>query len=175
MSSSAKQLKWIEEHLPYEFQMFEHTAGKLAMPLPRLDWNAFYESFGVHARVLYDFLTNRAGPNNFKAKDFIAGFKSEKNNLTKDFIQRVGPQIFHPGKNRPHREVEKLSGHDCRAFAQWISDEMNRFVANLKEPYRSKWNCSQANLPNPSDIITLSPGRPTATNRFTTTTVIVNK
>lgn len=50
------------EHLSYEIWMLRETAGWLvtatrAAELPT--WNAYIESFGIHARTLGDFLANR--------------------------------------------------------------------------------------------------------------------
>lgn len=50
------------EHLSYEIWMLRQTAGWLVSPPPDATlptWNAYIESFGIHARALGDFLANR--------------------------------------------------------------------------------------------------------------------
>lgn len=51
------------EHLSYEMWMLRETASWLMTAHPRVKavptWNAYIESFGIHARTLGDFLANR--------------------------------------------------------------------------------------------------------------------
>jgi hypothetical protein len=56
--------------MPYELLMFRYAYERICDDRYQLDWNAYYENFALHARILFNFLMNEDGANNFKAEDF---------------------------------------------------------------------------------------------------------
>jgi hypothetical protein len=50
-----KLIKHLRESLPYELRMLRHTHRQLSHEQNQLDWNAFLESFAIHARNLMEF------------------------------------------------------------------------------------------------------------------------
>ena len=130
---------YIKEHLPYEINMLRYTQNVLnAGSVTRLDWNALYESFAVHARNLYVFLTNEDGPN-ARAKDFVPAFKAEKDDQTKSVHQRFLAQIFHLGPKRPRLSQAKIGLSDINVYFSWIERNFGSFLDQLKGHYRELW------------------------------------
>jgi hypothetical protein len=75
----AQKRQWLGEHLPYELMMVRYSIEQLRDPVTFwLDWNAYHASFAVSACNLAAFLTNKEGGNNFRAHDFVTGFRSRK-------------------------------------------------------------------------------------------------
>ncbi len=70
MTAPDQKLEHLREHLPYELLMLRHTYDRINGNRYTLDWNAYYESFTIHARNLLDFLNNEGTGNNLKAKEF---------------------------------------------------------------------------------------------------------
>jgi len=65
MASEPEKLAYLEEHVSYEVVMLNYTFMRLltlrpSTPEEQLDCNAFLESFGVHARNLVDFLSEKS-------------------------------------------------------------------------------------------------------------------
>jgi hypothetical protein len=56
MSSRAKKVAHLREHLPYELHMLRHTFLKFTTVHDASDWNAYFVAFAVYARNLHDFL-----------------------------------------------------------------------------------------------------------------------
>src|SRR4051794_4626894 len=109
MASQAERRDWIKEHLSYELLMLRYTFGKLYEVQSGLDWNAYYESFCTHARLLRDFLTNKSGSTNFDAKEFVDGFKESVPRPASDIMADMNNEVFHSGKSRPSDGAEKLN------------------------------------------------------------------
>ena len=83
MSDESDRLQaYLEDHLAYEVLMLRHALTKITTFQHPLEWNAYFESFVVHARNLYAFLTNDDDSRTFKARDFINGFQSQKTDET---------------------------------------------------------------------------------------------
>jgi hypothetical protein len=72
---SEKLITHLREHIPYELLMLRHTHRQLSQVDGQLDRNAFLEAFAVHARNLFNFLTNREDSRNLKASDFKSAYK----------------------------------------------------------------------------------------------------
>lgn len=140
MASAAEKKKWLKEHLIYERDMFRHTYRKVCELSQSLDRFAFYESFAVHARNLYSFLTNDEDPRNYRAREFIDGFESDGGELHGK-IQRMNTQVQHMGKSRAGDDDpdKKIKTGDCETVARWIEEHMQRFLSQLGEPYKQVW------------------------------------
>lgn len=140
MASKSEKLDWLREHLHYELAMLLHTYGKICDLRQSLDRCAFYESFVVHARNLYAFLTNEKDQRNYRADEFVDGFTAKSDELHGK-IQRMNTQVQHMGKARvgdddPGNKVTTL---DCEAVARWVEKHLQRFLDLLQAPYRQVW------------------------------------
>lgn len=135
---------WLQEHLSYELLMLRLTYSKLSQVADQADWNAFYESFAVHARNLYYFLTNEE---ELQARHFVTDYKAVKTNETKGPLQRLALQVFHLSKDRPptsSRRGAKIDAEDRQAVYSWIEDQMTDFVRQLPKSYAEAWAKSDA-------------------------------
>lgn len=95
-------------------------------------------AFSTVACNLTAFLTNGDhGSNNFKAADFVGGFRSRKGDLQGPFA-KLEPQVFHLGKDRPLGESgSKFQLGEAEAISDWIEREMAAFIERL--PDRTLW------------------------------------
>ena len=150
--------------------MLEYSYGRMAqcqLGGQKMDFNAFMESFAVHARVLHDFLVNDAGSDNYEACDFVDTFKAKKPSAIDGAKQRLNRQIAHPGKKQAAHAAGKFTGKDCTIFYQWISGALDQFISQLDEDYQNVWT---GILPS---TLTISAGQgATATNAVETATII---
>ena len=134
MDQTQKDL-YIKEHLPYETEMLRYTQSALnAVSVTRLDWNAMYESFAVHARNLYMFLTNEDG-SNAKANDFVSAFRAEKDDQTKGIHQRFLTRVFRLRPKRPFLSEEKIGISDINIYFCWIEKNLESFRGKLSSHY----------------------------------------
>ncbi|WP_029081793.1 hypothetical protein [Bradyrhizobium sp. th.b2] len=132
---------WLNEHLPYELMMARYSVAQLSQATFWLDWNAFLASFAVSACNLAAFLTNGEKGNNFRAHDFIEGFRSRKGDLANTFAM-LEPQVFHLGKARP-TDDGKFTLQEAIAIHDWIESEMEKFIRQLGS-WREHWNEQRA-------------------------------
>ena len=171
MSSEAERFEWFREHLTYEWNMLQYSLRRMnETNSPSLDWNCFYESFGVHARTLYEFLTNEADSRSFKASDYTSSYRIAKSNLTKGAFEKINRQVFHLAKNRPAAAEDKFNSSGCRRLFELFGDEMARFIGKLPDKYQAAWaeRCSSAGM-------SVSGSVPSATGHITSTSVFVSQ
>jgi hypothetical protein len=165
--STIEKQKWLE-HLEYEYQMLQHAARRLDEIRDQLDWNAYFESFFVHARVLHDFLTD-TNPRKFEsqnhdAADYVPGFKGiASTEISNALNAAANRQIFHPGKQRV--EGKKLDTEKCARIEKWISTTLKDFVDRLPPPFQWDWQRALA----PATICMGAANRITTTNSVKTT------
>jgi len=147
MSSAAERKSYLNEHLGYEMFMLRYTAQTLPQRHQQLEWNICMESFAVHARILYEFLTNDKNARNFRANEYVPHFDAPKTDDTKSVFDRVNRQVLHLAKNRPNEASGKIILTDVDKAMQWIEHHFKIFVDSLEEPYRSCWNEDAATPP----------------------------
>jgi hypothetical protein len=136
----SKPKNYLENHLPYELTMMEHTFARLHDTKDDADRNAFLESFCVHAPNLKMFLTGDrgGGSNGVISADFGQSSDSVQRHLTGAF-QRLNEQIAHLAKNRTILPQEKFTSEDAVCIMKWIIPAMDRFVKNLPDEDRQRW------------------------------------
>jgi hypothetical protein len=146
MSSERERIAYLREHLFYEVLMLRFTLRRLDMDQTQLLWNALYESFGVHARNLHDFLRrNKGDSRNFRARDFTIGdFIAKKRNCIDGLMEKMRQQILHLGKRRTASKEKKIDLDDVKNIATWIEQGLMQFSRELKEPYKSNWEPDKA-------------------------------
>lgn len=164
MASVTEKNEYIKDHLRYEFLMLCHTLLRMENTKHELDWNAFYESFAVHARILYDFLTNEKDSRNFKASDYVEEFEADKRDAAISIFKDLNAQVFHLGKRRPYVNSDKVCLPQAQKVYAWIKANFENFIDQLSEPYRSNWHWDNADPVKVGILISLGstpPGNPT--------------
>ncbi len=158
MSSKQRRTAHLQEHLPYELFMMRYTYLQMSEGQPLLRWNAFFAAFGVYARNLCQFLTDRKDSNNFKASDFAATFIARDADSIHGALLRLNKQVFHPAKDRVTDPKNKVSLTDALKVLDWIEKNIALFVAALDERYRAYWNPDKADPTKYGDDGTLHRG-----------------
>ena len=148
--------QYLDDHLPYERMMLEYTFQKICAGGPQCDWNAYYEAFAVHARNLYQFLSN--GDGNAKAHEFVPGFKARKTDATIPIFARISAQVLHMSPSRPTEAAKKVQIEDAKAIHNWIDQHFRSFVAALPPDLRPHWNEPRSKVPANAGSFVISTG-----------------
>jgi hypothetical protein len=151
----------LEEHLPYEVSMMQHTYLQMRKTTDNADWNAFMEAFCLHARNLKTFVTNDRGKgsNSVIASDFNVFSRKVPPQLTGAF-QRLNEQIAHLAKKRVVDPARKFTFGDAKNILSWLEPAMRDFVASLGPEDRALWDRAARN----KLTIKLPASPPSATN-----------
>ena len=161
---SPEDLKaYLAEHLTYERDMLRFTYSML-FQMNGLRWCAMFESFGLHARNLYDFLRHegQAG-NTVRACDFVEGHKKPQHS---NIDKKMNESFFHLSTLRLENTAINLP--DAIEIGSWIDREWANWAAQLSETFKGFVDTSPACPP-------LSPPTPahlSATNHVTTTSSV---
>jgi len=144
MADEPQKTKHLEEHLPYELAMLRYCFKQLHTAAER-DYSAYIESFCIHARILKEFLGNKAEAGNLKACDYDDGFEWKPPNRLFGAFQKIGPQITHLSQRRPtgstHKKFTFANAQDVFA---WLEPTFCEFIKKLTPHYQSYWNDSEA-------------------------------
>ena len=124
--------KFLQEHITYERIMLGHTYIKIHSAICQLDWNAYYESFCVHARNLYDFLRNEGSNNTFFAGKYVSGWQKPQHD---DRFNKLDSFIFHMSQNR--LEKQKPNTENLQFIGKWIDKHWQIWHAKLNDPYKA--------------------------------------
>jgi len=142
MTRKKEIFDYLDEHLPYMLGSVRYDFNKLTQVLFFRDWNASFQSFSVNARNLVEFLTN-ADKGNFKAGDFVEGFRLRKGNIQGP-MRELDQQVFHLGKSRPRDSHGKFDTSAAKQIFDWIEVGMNEFLEKLSPDDRNVWNAKKA-------------------------------
>ena len=177
MPSVHEKKEYLLVDLSYELLMLRHAFNCVTQieeqawnHEPRqLDWNAYFEAFGVHARNLVKFLGSKDDSRNMKAKDYCAGFKPTRPDFSIDRWERGQ---FHMSKARPDIEAQgkKLTSLDANKVFDWIETNFKKFIDELDEPYNSAWDPGRA---DPKRVVSGQLAAATNAIEMTTTTTDV--
>jgi hypothetical protein len=170
VSSVTERQEYLREHLSYELLMLRYTATRLEHVRDQLLWNSLFESFGVHARNLYDFLRNEADSRNFKASDFVDDFDCGEIESVRGLIDKLRQQLLHLGKRRFKHGGIKLNSENAAKIDGWIEKAIAKFAAELPEQYREYWNPGDAD-PKKGEL-TAEPGMAPTQSSHPTYTII---
>lgn len=140
--------------------MLRYTASRLPHINTQLLWNTLFESFGVHARILYDFLRNEKDSRNFKASDFVDRFECGEIESIRGLMEKLRQQLLHLGKRRYRDGEHKLNVENAMKIKEWIEKGLAKFTKELGEPYRNHWNPDDADPTKEDPNITMA-GAPT--------------
>jgi hypothetical protein len=129
---------WLLEHLFYEWSMLNFTISHVEKLPQGNEYNVYYESFTIHARLLSLFLTNN-DTGNYGAGKFVKNFKSRKPNEIKPLTNKIDVQVMHSAERRPSGANGKLNSTECGVLFRWLETEFRDFFAGLPEDIRTKW------------------------------------
>jgi hypothetical protein len=146
MAADARYRDFLAEHLPYELAMLHHCFGRF--DVPGADWNAFMESFCIHARNLKQFVTNDKGKGNncVVASDFADFHEPVPPNLTGAF-QRLNSQMAHLAKTRTTAAAAKFTRDDAENVRAWLNAALEKFVAGLDASDHGQWAAAFSTAP----------------------------
>ncbi len=158
MATKAERISYLKEHLTYEVLMLRYTAKFLTSEANQLAWNAHFESFCVHARSLYEFLTNSGDSRNFAAKDYSTAAAQKEKMI--GIVNRLNEQVMHLTKNRFTDEQKKVTLDDVRRASAWMQEKLQDFVNALREPYNKVWDEDAATPPSAGTLMVSTTGSP---------------
>jgi hypothetical protein len=145
-------LEIINEHLPYEIDMFRSAYRQLAAfskvkPVPETSEQkvlrfALMESFCVHAMSLIDFFANRrTDPTDAVASDFTDGFTASidpSKQPIRTLRVKLNKQLFPLLENRIPNVADQFDvGSDGARISQEIEPAIERFTASLTADFRN--------------------------------------
>lgn len=128
--SEAELVEYLTNHLAYERKMLGFTF-KMLSEADGLRWSAFFESFGLHARNLYDFLRHEGKRGNtIRADDYLSGRKRPTPSRVDG---RLNASFFHLSTERLKNDPVNLK--DAIQIAEWIDAEWKRWAEQLSAPF----------------------------------------
>ena len=104
----------------------------------QLDCNAFLESFGVHARNLVDFFSEKPREEGRNASDYVSDFEAPDQTRLKQALARLERQILDVTSLRPTDPQEKFNTGDARELYAWIVPAILKFQGHLDPSYRAR-------------------------------------
>lgn len=126
-----EKLQYLKEHVTYERTMLGYTYARLHDTAPGIGWNVVYESFGIHARNLYDFLRNDgSGGTTFRANDYVANWRSPDYFASFNVLDYF---VFHMSSRRT--SYAKLTLEQLQQLGLWLNTEWANWVGRLPSPY----------------------------------------
>jgi hypothetical protein len=135
MADENQKHNYLEEHLPYMLKMLRYTHGQMLQTQHYLSWNAHFESFAIHARNLVNFLANK-DLGNFKASEFVSGFKAPTGETIGGLTRKLDQQVFHLAKSRPKDVIGKFSSEHAAPIRNWIEHNFAEFLRRLSPQLR---------------------------------------
>jgi hypothetical protein len=108
------------------------------------------ESFGIHARILADFLKWNSKSRNFDASHFASDFCLQNRNEIDGELQFLDRQFFHPAKAREADPAAKFDTKKAAVVFDWIERNFPLFEKAIKDEYRLHWKPENLYSINPS-------------------------
>lgn len=130
----------LSEHIPYSVMMLRYASHRLCQcpPLTAIDWNAYYECWAVHARLLANFLTNNSDQTRFRITDLTAGYQYDTGGVA-PILGQLNVQVMHFNPDRTKDNAKKINGADVAALTNWIEGAIAKFKCTLRKEYREFW------------------------------------
>jgi hypothetical protein len=127
----AGMLQYRKEHVAYERTMLGYTYARLHDTAPGMGWNVVYESFGIHARNLYDFLRKEGKTQTtFRADDYVKNWPKPKALLS---VNEFDVFLFHMSTARANRQ--KMNLERLQQIGTWLDIQWANWVRRLSSPY----------------------------------------
>ena len=144
MASEQEKIAYLEEHISYDLLMLNYTFMRVltsppSRPEERLDFHAYLELFGVHARNLVAFLSEKSPGDNRNASDYVPDYQAP-DEVPVQVLFRLEKQILHATAFRATDPQEKFTINDARELYAWIVPAILRFQDQLGPSYRASLN-----------------------------------
>src|SRR6476659_7552589 len=99
MATEQQKIAYLEGRISYELVMLSYSFMRLLTSRPstsedQLDFNAYLESFGVHARNLVDFLAGKSRSDARNATDYVANFEAPDQARLQQPLLRLEKQVL---------------------------------------------------------------------------------
>ena len=144
MASEQEKIAYLEEHISYDVLVLNYAFRRVLTSPPsrqnELDFNAYLESFGVHARNLVAFLSEQSPGDNRNASDYVPDFQAPDQVRVQQVLFRLEKQILHATAFRATDPQEKFTIDDARQLYAWIVPAILRFQDQLGPSYRASLN-----------------------------------
>jgi hypothetical protein len=145
MASEQEKITYLAEHVSYELAMLNYTLMRLLTSRPstaqeQLDFNAYLESFGVHARNLVEFLSKKSHDNDRNASDYSPDFEARDQDRPKRSLLTLEKQILRVTALRATDPQERFNVEDARELYAWIVPTILSFHDELCPSYRAGLN-----------------------------------
>lgn len=115
----ADLVTFLTEHLRYEREMLRFTY-KMLFQMGGRRWCAMFESFGIHARNLYDFLRHEGKPTTtIRAIDYLPN--RAKSDAIASIDSKMNRSLFHLSTSRLDNKPVTLA--DAVTIGLWIDRE----------------------------------------------------
>lgn len=154
MATDHELIDYLIEHVAYEWLMLRFTYERSRTDSELLS-NALYESFGLHARALYDFLRNEKDHRNFKASNFVHDFAVNDRRALEGLVPSINQQLIHLGKRRAN-DADKITRIDVERVYAWIENGMNKFISELPSNFGCAWDATRIDPANFENSLRLS-------------------
>ncbi len=133
-ATSERLVDYLTDHVKYERDMLGYTFRAMHATPPGPNWNVVFESFGLHARNLYDFLRHEGKKTNtFRADDYVPGRpKPQALSLFND----LDAFLCHMSAGRAERA--KLTLERLYSLGEWLDREWSKWVNSLPSPFNDR-------------------------------------
>jgi hypothetical protein len=116
------------------------TTSRPSTPEEQLDFNAFLESFAVHAHNLVRFLSERRHTDDRNAIDYVTDFEAPDQTRLQQPLVRLEKQVLNLTALRTTDPHDKFSADDARELYTWIIPVILKFEEKLGARYRGILN-----------------------------------
>jgi hypothetical protein len=145
MATEQQKIAYLEERISYELVMLNYSFMRVLTSRPsvsekQLDFNAYLESFGVHARNLVDFLSEKSRSDCCNASDYVANFEAPDQAQLQQPLLRLEKQVLRVTSLRATDPQEKFDADDARELYAWIVPATLKFQGELDPLYRARFN-----------------------------------
>jgi hypothetical protein len=121
--------------------MLRFTYQRIFDTQHKLQWNAYFEAFCVHARNLALFLRNDDDSRTRQADQYVK-FKAPAPPI--QIKQPIAVYVVHAGTSRSAEAKDKFNRDDATKAFEWIEEQFKKFLAELPPDFRDCWSVSSA-------------------------------
>lgn len=141
MSSEQEKIAYLREIVSFDTVMLNYTFMRLLILRPstseeQLDFNAYLDSFALHARNLLRFLSENSTGGGRNASDYVPDFHAPDYACLQRPLLRLEQQILNAAPGTTDLR-ERFDVNDARALYAWIVPAILRFQEQLNPPYRA--------------------------------------
>jgi hypothetical protein len=145
MVSEQEKITYLEEYISYDVLMLNYTFMRMltsptSRPEEQLDFNAYLESFGVHARHLVAFLSEKSPGDSRNASDYVPDFEAPDQVHVQQVFSGLEKQILHATAFRATDPQAEFTIDDARELYAWIVPAILRFQSQIGPSYRASLN-----------------------------------